>query len=156
MAKRLSSRLSAGAALVTGLGMMGIATAVPAQAATVDLDYDCTYTVLNVGEIDGDNAVGVQLDVALPETAQVGDVIDPSVTATVSIPDTRRDSLYDLLDVRAIDGPGEAEAAAEDGGLNASSARNEANFSLTDGSETRNGIIPLQIPMTDVPDAGDL
>ncbi|MDN5724244.1 MAG: hypothetical protein L0H20_14845, partial [Corynebacterium sp.] len=90
MAKRLSSRLSAGAALVTGLGMMGIATAVPAQAATVALDYDCTYTVLNGGEIDGDNAVGVQLDVALPETAQVGDVIDPSVTATVRIPDTRR------------------------------------------------------------------
>ena len=152
----LRSRLCAGAALVTGLGMAGIATAAPAQAATIDLEYTCTYTVLNVGEIDGDNAVDVQLDVALPETSQVGDEIDPDVTATVTIPDSRRDALYSLLSVRSIDGPGEEEAAAEDGGLNASSARNEAQFSLSDGTEAQAGSIPLEIPMTEVPDAGDL
>ena len=50
MAKRLKTRLSAGAAVVTGLSAFGVGLmATPAQADTVTLNYTCSFDVLNVG-----------------------------------------------------------------------------------------------------------
>ena len=157
MAKRLTTRICAGAAAVTGLGMMGIATAVPAQADAVTLNYSCTYTVLNIGEVAGDNAVTVALDVDLPETLTVGDTVNSAVNATVTIPDSRRDSLYGLLGIRSVDGPNAEVAASETAsGLNQLDARNQASFSLDHDGQTAEGLIPLEVPMTAVPASGDL
>ncbi|MGN7248024.1 hypothetical protein ACTHQ1_09895, partial [Janibacter anophelis] len=158
MAKRLKTRLSAGAALVTGLSAFGVGLmATPAQAATVTQQYECTYSVLNIGEVEGDPSVSVELTADIPAEAETGDVIESAVTATVTIPDSRRDSLYGLLAVRSVDGPNAATAAAEaDSGLNAQDARNQATFTISDGTESADGVMPLEVPMTDVPASGEL
>lgn len=157
MAKRLKTRLSAGAALVTGLSAFGVGLmATPAQAATVTQQYECTYSVLNIGEVEGDPSVSVELTADIPTEAETGDVIESAVTATVTIPDSRRDSLYGLLAVRSVDGPNATDAAAEDGGLNSQNARNQATFTISDGTESADGVMPLEVPMTDVPASGEL
>ncbi|WP_162786921.1 DUF6801 domain-containing protein, partial [Janibacter anophelis] len=157
MAKRLKTRLSAGAALVTGLSAFGVGLmATPAQAATVTQQYECTYSVLNIGEVEGDPSVSVELTADIPTEAETGDVIESAVTATVTIPDSRRDSLYGLLGVRSVDGPNATDAAAEDGGLNSQNARNQATFTISDGTESADGVMPLEVPMTDVPASGEL
>lgn len=157
MAKRLKTRLSAGAALVTGLSAFGVGLmATPAQAATVTQQYECTYSVLNIGEVEGDPSVSVELTADIPTEAETGDVIESAVTATVTIPDSRRDSLYGLLGVRSVDGPNATDAAAEDGGLNQQNARNQATFTISDGTESADGVMPLEVPMTDVPASGEL
>lgn len=156
MAKRLKTRLSAGAALVTGLGMMGLATAVPAQAATITQSYECSFDVLNVGVTYDAAPVQVELTADVPATVEVGDEINSAVTATVTIQNEQREALYGLLQVRAVDGPDAAGAAAEDGGLNTKNARNQASFTLSNGTDSAEGIIPLEVPNTTVPDAGDL
>ena len=156
MAKRLKTRLSAGAALVTGLGMMGLATAVPAQAATITQSYDCTYSALNIGEVSGNPAVTVELTADIPATAEVGDSISSDVSAKVTIPDERRDSLYSLLGVRQIDAPDAEAAAAEDGGLNSKNARNLALFTIGNGTDSDDGIMALSAPKSDVPASGEL
>ncbi|WP_369407375.1 DUF6801 domain-containing protein, partial [Janibacter limosus] len=149
-------RLSAGAALVTGLGMMGLATAVPAQAATVTQNYECSFDVLNVGVTYDAAPVQVELTADVPATVEVGDEINSAVTATVTIQDEQRNALYGLLGVRAVDGPDAAGAAAEDGGLNTKNARNQASFTLSNGTDSAEGIIPLEVPVTAVPDSGEL
>lgn len=156
MAKRLKTRLSAGAALVTGIGMMGLATAVPAQAATVTQDYTCSFDVLNVGVTYDAAPVQVELTADVPATVEQGTEISSAVTAKVTIQDEQRDALYGLLGVRAVDGPDAAGAAAEDGGLNSKNARNQANFTLSNGTDSAEGTIPLEVPVTVVPDAGEL
>ena len=44
----------------------------------------------------------------------------------------------------------------EDGGLNTKNARNQADFTLTNGTESADGIMPLEVPVTAVPESGDL
>jgi plastocyanin len=96
MAKRLKTRLSAGAALVTGLGMMGLATAVPAQAAT-PLTYTCTMT-------DGQSHDFVfTLDSGAETAATVGDTVTFTPTGTVALDADFRDGLVDG-NVKAVDG----------------------------------------------------
>ena len=79
MAKRLKTRLSAGAALATGIGMMGIATAAPAQADT-DLVYTC--------EAPGGNE---DFDISISATdtneAKVGDTVSLAPTGTLVLSD---------------------------------------------------------------------
>lgn len=154
MAKRLTTRVSAGASLVLGLGVAGIGFATPAQAVTVTQQYECTYNVLNVGEVAGESAVTVELTADIPATAQVGDTLTSDVTAKVTIPDSRRDSLYGLLAVRAIDGPDAATAAADPN--NKQDARNQAGFTVSGGSSPIDGVIPLSAPLTVVPSSGEL
>lgn len=78
MATRLKTRLSAGAALVTGLGMIGLATAVPAQAAAT-MQYSCTTPL-------GPQVLDVTLDTDAPGTATTEDelTIKPSGTVTLN------------------------------------------------------------------------
>lgn len=83
MAARLKTRLSAGAALVTGLGMMGVATALPAQAAT-SATYTCTVEGPS-GSVTED--ISVTFDTNAPETVAPGNTVTvDSVTATAAIP----------------------------------------------------------------------
>lgn len=86
MAARLKARISAGAALVTGLGMMGVATALPAQAATT-VTYTCTVS-LN-GDPLAQGPATVTMDTNAPETVAPGDTLTvDSVTADITIPVT--------------------------------------------------------------------
>lgn len=77
MTKRSTTRLSAGAALITGIGMMGIVTAVPAQAAT-SLQYECSTP-------DASQTFDFTLDTAAPETATVGDEVTITPSGTVTL-----------------------------------------------------------------------
>ncbi|MHA7127861.1 DUF6801 domain-containing protein [Janibacter indicus] len=77
MAKRLTARLSAGAALVTGLGLAGIAVSVPAQAATT-LNYSCTTPI-------GLQTLAVALDTDAPETTTVGTDLSVTPSGTVTL-----------------------------------------------------------------------
>lgn len=77
MAKRLKTRLSAGAALVTGLGMMGLATAVPAHAAAT-MQYSCTTPL-------GPQVLDVKLDTDAPETATTGEALTITPSGTVTL-----------------------------------------------------------------------
>ncbi|MCT1620054.1 hypothetical protein M3B33_13265 [Janibacter hoylei] len=157
MAKRLKTRLSAGAAVVTGLSAFGVGLmATPAQAATVSLDYTCSFDVLNVGVTYDAAPVAVDLTIDVPASVEVGEEIDSAVTADVTIGNEQRNALYSLLGVRAVDGPDAATAAGEDGGLNTKKARNQADFTLTNGTESADGIMPLEVPVTAVPESGDL
>lgn len=84
MATRLMTRLSAGAALVTGLGMMGVATALPAHAETT-VTYTCT---VSVGDATfGEGPATVTFDTDAPSSVGPGDTLTVnSVTADVTIP----------------------------------------------------------------------
>ncbi|WP_435200295.1 hypothetical protein [Janibacter sp. GS2] len=79
MAKRLTTRLSAGAALVTGLGMVGIATAVPAHAET-SLQYACTTP-----EAPESQTLDFTLDAGDVDTATVGDEVTFTPRGSVTL-----------------------------------------------------------------------
>lgn len=79
MAKRLTTRLSAGAALVTGLGMVGIATAVPAHAET-SLQYTCTTAGASESQ-----TLDFTLDAGDVDTAAVGDEVTFTPSGSVSL-----------------------------------------------------------------------
>ncbi|WP_277452792.1 hypothetical protein [Janibacter sp. DB-40] len=83
MAARLKTRLSAGAALVTGLGMMGVATALPAHAETT-VTYSCT---VEGADANATADVTVTFDTNAPATVAPGNTVTvDSVTATAAIP----------------------------------------------------------------------
>lgn len=77
MAKRLTTRLSAGAALVTGLGMIGLAAAVPAHADT-DLVYSCTTPI-------GPQSFDISLSATDTDTATVGDTVTLTPSGTLTL-----------------------------------------------------------------------
>ena len=83
MPARLRTRISAGAALVTGLGALGVAAAMPAQAATT-VTYTCTV------EVDGHTIpteVQATIDTNAPDTVGPGETLTVDrVTADVTIP----------------------------------------------------------------------
>ena len=108
MAKRLTARLSAGAALVTGLGLAGIAVSVPAQAATT-LNYSCTTPI-------GPQTLAVTLDTDAPETTTVGTDLSVTPSGTVTLNSALANGMAGALqwqDVRA-DIP-DVEATLSDG-----------------------------------------
>ena len=108
MAKRLTARLSAGAALVTGLGLAGIAVSVPAQAATT-LNYSCTTPL-------GPQTLAVALDTDAPETTSVGTDLSVTPSGTVTLNSALANGIAGALqwqDVRA-DIP-DVEATLSDG-----------------------------------------
>ncbi|NYF98807.1 DUF6801 domain-containing protein [Janibacter cremeus] len=102
MAKRLTSRLSAGAALVTGLGMMGIATAVPAQADVgTTLNYTCSVTDLG---IDFEDPWSVNLTVGVDEQYDQGaEIAAPEITAEVTPGEDAQQRLRDLS-IKTLEG----------------------------------------------------
>lgn len=96
MATRLTARLSAGAALVTGLGLAGIAVSVPAQAATT-LNYSCTTPI-------GAQTLAVTLDTDAPETTTVGTALSVTPSGTVTLNSALANGMAGALqweDVRA-------------------------------------------------------
>lgn len=95
MANRLKTRLSAGAALVTGLGMMGLATAVPAQAAT-SLQYSCTVDGVQSQTFD------FTLDSGASD-ATVGDTLTFTPSGTVALDSTTIEAL-NAGNVKTVDG----------------------------------------------------
>lgn len=135
-------RTSAGAAALAGIGIAAVGLAAPAQAVTITQDYECTYEVLNLGQIAGDPAVSVSYTVDLPASVEEGEQITSDVTAVVTIPESRRDSLYSLLNVRAVDAP--------------SDPLNAAGVSVSDGTDSVDGDIAFTSPLTDVPASGEL
>ncbi|MET4078051.1 DUF6801 domain-containing protein [Janibacter sp. UYMM211] len=135
-------RTSAGAAALAGIGIAAVGLAAPAQAVTVTQDYECTYEVLNLGQIAGDPDVSVSYTVDLPTSVEEGEQITSDVTAVVTIPESRRDSLYSLLNVRAVDAP--------------SDPLNAAGVSVSDGTDSVDGDIAFTSPLTDVPASGEL
>ena len=78
MAKRLTARLSAGAALVTGLGLAGIAVSLPAQADSTDLVYKCTTPL-------GEQNFSISLSATDTDTATVGDTVTLTPTGTLTL-----------------------------------------------------------------------
>lgn len=94
MAARLKTRLSAGAALVTGLGMMGVATALPAQAAAT-VTYTCT--------VDGTSQdIDVTFDTNAPGSVAPGETLTvDSVTGAATIPLADAPSPSDAAEVTA-------------------------------------------------------
>ncbi|WP_338748588.1 hypothetical protein [Janibacter alittae] len=83
MAARLKTRLSAGAALVTGIGLMGVATALPAQAETT-VSYTCTVPG---PEVPTSEDITVTFDTNAPATVAPGNTLSvDSVTGAATIP----------------------------------------------------------------------
>lgn len=81
MAKRLTTKVSAGASIVLGLGVAGIGLATPASAETT-LVYECTTPI-------GAQQFNITLDTDAPDTAAVGstETVTPSGTLELN-PDT--------------------------------------------------------------------
>ncbi len=136
MAKRHTTarRVSAGAALVTGLGTLGLglATAAPAQAdVTGSLEYTCEVT--NEGlEQQFEDPWAVDLTVGAPEQVEKGaEIPAPDITAEVT--------------------PGE-DAAAKLSSLGVKSLEGTADTAYTVGEEERSA--ELTIEKTDVPADG--
>ncbi|MGO1166141.1 MAG: DUF6801 domain-containing protein, partial [Janibacter sp.] len=102
MAKRLTTRLSAGAALVTGLGMVGIAAAAPANAeVTGTLEYTCS--VPDQGRTFTDPWT-VDLTMDIPDQVEPGAEIPAgAITADVT-PDAEATELMQTLGVEYLEG----------------------------------------------------
>ena len=129
----LRSRLCAGAALVTGLGMAGIATAAPAQAeVTGSLEYMCA--VPDQGQTFEDPWM-VDLTIDVPEQVDPGQEIPAGeITAHVT-PDARATELMQGLGVEYLEGTA------------------ETSYTFGD-SETRP--VALEVARTEVPVEGSL
>lgn len=109
MAKRLTARLSAGAALVTGLGLAGIAVSLPAQADSTDLVYKCTTPL-------GDQNFSISLSATDTDTATVGDRVTLTPSGTLTLNNNVSNGMAGFLGWHYVEGeaPG-IEATVSDG-----------------------------------------
>ena len=116
MAKRLTARLSAGAALVTGLGLAGIAVSVPANAdVTGELAYSCAVSDLG---IQFEDPWQVAFTLGVDETYEQGAAVTaPSITAEVTpgADAHERQALVDLHVELGLVGDGDVGATGCDG-----------------------------------------
>ncbi|WP_434967642.1 DUF6801 domain-containing protein [Janibacter indicus] len=127
-----TTRASAGAALVTGLGLMGVATAAPASAeVTGSLEYTCEEVGQNIQFTD---PWTVDLTLDVPEAVEQGETIPAgAVTATVT--------------------PG-ADATETMQGLGVTSLEGTAETTYTFGEGGTARDVALTVPKTDVPATG--
>lgn len=134
MSKRLKTRVSAGAALVTGIGMMGIATAAPASAeVNGSLEYTCSETGQN---IDFEDKWAVDLTLDIPEKVEQGETIPAgAIDATVT--------------------PG-ADAAEKMQGLGVESLEGTGETTYTFAEDGEERTVELEVPKTDVPPEGEV
>ncbi|GAB3110501.1 hypothetical protein GCM10027055_09930 [Janibacter alkaliphilus] len=131
MAKRHTTRISAGAAAVLGLGAAGIGFATPAQAVSADIAYSCEVSDLGIQFEDPWN---VNLDVDVPEQVEPGEEIPaPAIVATVT-PGADAQERLRQLEVQTVEGPSTAAYTV-------------------DGEERS---VELETPLTEVPESGDL
>ena len=135
MASRLKTRISAGAALVTGIGMMGIASAAPAQAAvTGSLAYTCG--VANEGlEQTFDDPWNVDLTFDVPEQVEAGATIPAGAITAEVTPGEDATERIQSLNVTSLEGSG------------------ETSYTFGDG-ESRD--VVLEVAQTDVPAEGGI
>lgn len=132
MAKRLTTRLSAGAALVAGLGLTGIAVSVPANAdVTGELAYSCAVSDLGIQFTD---PWKVAFTLGVDETYEQGAAITaPSITAAVT-PGADAHEKMRSLSIKSLEGTSDASYT----------------FGGTERSAT------LEVAKVDVPEAGDV
>ncbi|GAA8850989.1 hypothetical protein DUHN55_36210 [Helicobacter pylori] len=132
MAERLTARLSAGAALVAGLGLTGIAVSVPANAdVTGELAYSCAVSDLGIQFTD---PWKVAFTLGVDETYEQGAAITaPSITAAVT-PGTDAHEKMRSLSIKSLEGTSDASYT----------------FGGTERSAT------LEVAKVDVPEAGDV
>ena len=117
MATRLTARISAGAALVTGIGMMGIVSAAPAAAdVSANLDYTCSVSDLG---IDFSDAWKVNMTVGVDEQVEPGAAIpEPAITAEVTPGADAHESMRDL-GIKTLEGTADATYSFGDEGREA-------------------------------------
>lgn len=127
-----TTRASTGAALVTGLGLMGVATAAPASAeVTGSLEYTCQEVGQNIQFTD---PWTVDLTLDVPEAVEQGETIPAGgITATVT--------------------PG-ADATQTMQGLGVTSLEGTAETTYTFGEGGTARDVALTVPKTDVPATG--
>lgn len=132
--RHTARRLSAGAALVTGLGLVGIAAAGPANAAiTNDFEYTCELTNEGLAKKFAD-PWKVNLSVDAPEQVEPSaEIPAPAISATVV--------------------PGE-DAATQLRGLGVKTLEGTSTAGYTFGTEERE--VDLTIDQVDVPASGDI
>ncbi|UTT65589.1 hypothetical protein NMQ01_12895 [Janibacter sp. CX7] len=132
MAKRLTARLSAGAALVTGLGLAGIAVSVPANAdVTGELAYSCSVPDQGIQFAD---PWQVAFTLGVDETYEQGAAITaPSITAEVT-PGADAHEKMRSLSIKSLEGTADAGYT----------------FGETERSTT------LSVAKVDVPETGDV
>lgn len=131
MAKRLTTKVSAGASIVLGLGVAGIGLATPASAVAADIEYTCSVSDL---DITFEDPWTVNLDVDVPEQVATGEEIPaPGIVATVT-PGADAQERLRSLNVKTVEGPTQA--------------------TYTVGGEERS--VELTAPTTEVPAEGNL
>lgn len=143
MAKRLKTRLSAGAALVTGLGMMGLATAVPAQADSTNLVYSCT-TPLGAKDFD------ISLSATDTDTATVGDTVSLAPSGTLTLRPDVSNAMAGFLGWNYVEGEANAVSAAVTDGTDTTTVSTDLTITRThiwDGSTWIQDDTP-QLPIT--------
>lgn len=90
--------VAAGGVLALAAGSLGaFALAGPATAASGALNYTCTHPVA------GSHTVSVVADTNAPESVAAGKSFTPTLTATVTVPDTLRNVLY-TVGARSVEG----------------------------------------------------
>lgn len=129
MAKRLKTRLSAGAALVTGLGMMGLVTAVPAQADS-SLVYSCTTPL-------GDKTFDISLSATDADTATVGDTVTLSPSGTLTLSSDVANAMAGFLGWNYVEGDADGVTATVTNGTDSAPVTTDLSITRThifDGS----------------------
>ncbi|MGO1166143.1 MAG: DUF6801 domain-containing protein [Janibacter sp.] len=145
MAKRLRTRLSAGAALVTGIGMMGIATAVPAHAAAT-LDYTCT-----TGDIAGSQTYSFTFDTDAKEETAVGEelTITPSGSVTINEPTLAG---LESAGITTLEGTLDDVVAVVSDGTNSADVTTNLTIPSTDVNDEANTLSMTGDPATVTPE----
>ena len=134
MSHRLKTRLSAGAAVVTGLGMIGIASATPAQAeVNGSLEYTCTETGQG---IDFEDPWKVDLTLDIPEAVEQGETIPAGAIDATVTPGQDATEKMQGLGVKTLKGTG------------------ETTYTFAEGGEART--VELEVPQVDVPAEGEV
>lgn len=134
MSHRLKTRISTGAALLTGVGMLGIASAAPAQAeVTGSLEYTCKEVGQNIDFVD---PWKVEMALDVPEKVEQGETIPAgTIDATVT--------------------PGK-DAAEKMQGLGVKTLEGTGKTTYTFGEDGEERPVELTVPKVDVPAEGDV
>lgn len=131
---RLKTNLSTGAALVAGFGMLGLASATPAQAEVAgSLDYTCSEKGQN---IDFTDPWKVDLTLDIPDKVEQGETIPAGAVTAKVTPGADATQTMQGLNVKTLKGTG------------------ATTYTLGESGEARD--ITLEVPQTDVPATGEV
>lgn len=131
---RLKTNLSTGAALVAGFGMLGLASATPAQAEVAgSLNYTCSEKGQN---IDFKDPWKVDLALDIPDKVEQGETIPAGAVTAKVTPGADATATMQGLNVKTLKGTG------------------KTTYTLGESGEARD--ITLEVPQTDVPATGEV